>query len=191
MNILRRISNHLFIYPYYRRHFKKFGRKSNLLKPLKIDFPQNISIEDNVLIQEYAWLAAVPLTGATTCHLQIGEGSILGHFNHIFCTQSINIGKQVLTADKVYISDNLHNYTDINLPILMQPISQSQPVKIGDGSWIGENVCILGASIGKGCVIGANAVVLTDIPDYSVAVGVPAKVVKQYNSETKQWEKTF
>ena len=119
MNILRRISNHLFIYPYYRRHFKKFGRKSNLLKPLKIDFPQNISIEDNVLIQEYAWLAAVPLTGATTCHLQIGEGSRLGHFNHIFCTQSINIGKQVLTADKVYISDNLHNYTDINLPILM------------------------------------------------------------------------
>ena len=84
MNILRRISNHLFIYPYYRRHFKKFGRKSNLLKPLKIDFPQNISIEDNVLIQEYAWLAAVPLTGATTCHLRIGEGSVLGHFNHIY-----------------------------------------------------------------------------------------------------------
>ena len=60
-------------------------------------------------------------------------------------------------------------------------------VSIGDGSWIGENVCILGANIGKHSVIGANSVVLQDIPDYCVAVGSPARVVRKYDFETKKW----
>ena len=62
-------------------------------------------------------------------------------------------------------------------------------MEIGEGTWLGEGVCVIGAKIGKGCVIGANAVVTKDIPDYSVAVGSPAKVIKKYNSDTKRWEK--
>jgi acetyltransferase-like isoleucine patch superfamily enzyme len=60
---------------------------------------------------------------------------------------------------------------------------------IGEGSWLGENVCVIGASIGKHCVIGANSVVTKDIPDYSVAVGIPAKVIKKYNFNKCEWEK--
>ena len=66
---------------------------------------------------------------------------------------------------------------------------QNGKVRIGSGSWIGENACILGVIIGKQCVIGANSVVTKDIPDYSVAVGIPAKVIKKYNFETQQWER--
>ena len=62
-------------------------------------------------------------------------------------------------------------------------------VVIGEGSWLGEHVCVIGASIGKNCVIGANSVVTHDVPDYSIAVGVPAKVIKRYNFNSKQWEK--
>ena len=94
-----------------------------------------------------------------------------------------------MTADKVYISDNLHGYEDIHTPIHRQPIVQNGTVEIGEGSWLGENVCVIGANVGKHCVIGANSVVTRNIPDYSVAVGVPARVVKRYNFETKLWEK--
>ena len=94
-----------------------------------------------------------------------------------------------MTADRVYISDNLHSYEDVDKPVLEQPVRQIAPVEIGEGTWLGEGVCVIGAKIGKGCVIGANAVVTKDIPDYSVAVGSPAKVIKKYNSDTKRWEK--
>ena len=68
---------------------------------------------------------------------------------------------------------------DINTPIKEQDISIVSPVVIGEGSWLGENVCVCGASIGKHCVIGANSVVTNDIPDYCVAVGAPARVIKK------------
>ena len=90
-------------------------------------------------------------------------------------------------ADKVFISDASHVFKNVSLPIFSQGMEMVNPVYIGDESWIGENVCIIGAKIGKHCVIGANSVVLHDIPDYSVAVGSPAKVIKKYDFETKEW----
>ncbi|HHQ4611724.1 MULTISPECIES: DapH/DapD/GlmU-related protein [Aeromonas] len=62
-------------------------------------------------------------------------------------------------------------------------------MNIGDNVWIGEGVSIVGASIGRNSVVGANSVVTHDIPEYSVAVGSPARVIKQYNFEMKRWEK--
>ena len=70
-----------------------------------------------------------------------------------------------------------------------QPIIQNGTVEIGERSWLGENVCVLGAIIGKHCVIGANSVVTHDIPDYSVAVGAPAKVIRKYDFSSKEWIK--
>jgi len=181
----------IFISPYYRVSLKEFGSKSRILSPLKIQGKKNIIIGSKVLIQYKTWLAALPLTGfIRDCRLIIGDGCVIGNFNHIFATKSIVFGKNVLTADKVYISDNLHSYIDIDVPILHQRIKQINEVKIGDGSWIGENVCIIGASIGINCVIGANSVVTKDIPDYSVAVGAPAIIVKRYNLELKTWLRT-
>ena len=99
------------------------------------------------------------------------------------------ISNDVLISDKVYISDNLHNYKDINIPIKNQNIIDKGTVIIGKHTWLGENVCVIGASVGKHCVIGANSVVLKDIPDYSIAVGSPARVIKKYNKNTNVWEK--
>jgi acetyltransferase-like isoleucine patch superfamily enzyme len=61
---------------------------------------------------------------------------------------------------------------------------------IGDGAWLGENVCVIGASVGKQSVVGANSVVMQDIPDYCVAVGTPAKIIKRYSFEKKEWLRT-
>ncbi len=176
----------LFIYPF---QFKHFGKKSRIDKPLRIEGKQFIEIEDHVYVQPYTWLACQPLTGCSNPTLKLGKGVVIGNFNHIYATQSIVIEDYVLTADKVYISDNLHGYGNPEIPILQQPIRQIGEVRIGEGSWLGENVCVIGASIGKHCTIGANSVVTHDIPDYCVAVGAPARVIKQYNFETKQWEK--
>lgn len=178
----------IFSYFFWKRKLKNFGKGSFIDRPLHID-GVNISIGNNVFIQYKSWLAAMPLTDCKKPILQIENGSVIGHFNEIYATRKIIIQKNVLTADRVYISDNLHGYKDISIPIIKQKIVQNgNGVVIGEGSWIGVGVAIIGASIGKHCIIGANSVVTHDIPDYCVAVGVPAKVIKQYNFETQTWE---
>jgi acetyltransferase-like isoleucine patch superfamily enzyme len=175
---------------YYSWIFSKYGTDSIIISPLHIHCPSNIEIGNNVTVQYKTWLAAVPHTGAEKCLLKIGNGCSIGHLNHIYATKRIVLEDYVLTADKVFISDNLHDYKDITTPVLKQPVIQNGEVVIGYGSWLGENVCVLGAKIGKQCVIGANSVVTDDIPNYCVAAGVPAKIIKRYNFDTKQWEKT-
>ena len=115
----------------------------------------------------------------------------IGHYAHIIAMHSMTIEQNVLIADKVFISDCTHSYEDINKPVIRQEVKELSPVVIGEGSWIGENVCICGASVGKHCVIGANSVVTSDIPDYSVAVGSPARVVKKYDLNSNEWKKVI
>ena len=193
MLILKKINGLLYnlvMAPYYGFCLGGFGKSSKILKPTAIDGPKRIFIGDKVLISYYGWLAAVPHTGNQQCKLSIGDGTYIGRFCHIYATSKIGIGKKVLMADKVYISDNLHGHTDIDIAVIDQPIVQANEVTIGDGSWLGENVCIIGASIGKHCVIGANAVVTKNIPDHCIATGIPAKIIKRFNFETKAWQKT-
>ena len=171
---------------YYKRIFAYVHKNASINSPLHIDGPYNMYI-GNIHVGYKTWLAAMPLTDAAKCKLTISDGCILGHFNHIYATGELIIEKNVLTADRVYISDNLHGYENVELPILEQPIKQNGHVVIGEGSWLGENVCVVGASVGKHCVIGANSVVTKDIPDYCVAVGIPAKVIKRYDFESGKW----
>ena len=178
---------YLVMFPIYYCRFKKLGRKTRIKNPLKIQGYENIEIGSNVHVAQHTWLAALPHTHSKTCELIIGDGTNIGNFNHIYATNSIIIGRSVLTADKVYITDNLHSFENINVPIMNQPIKQISSVVIGDGSWLGENVCIIGAKIGRNCVIGANSVVTKDIPDYCVAFGAPAKIIKYYDLQLQQW----
>lgn len=192
IDLFQRFIRHISIVFYSicnRKRFGAYGKDVVVIKPLQIDGYENIYLGDGVQVLEGVWLAAVPLTGEEKTTLVIQSGTSIGHYNHIYATSSITIEKNVLTADKVYISDNLHSYEDITIPIIQQPIKQCKAVIIGEGSWIGEHACIIGASIGKHCVIGSNAVVTNDIPDYSVAVGVPARVIKRYNPTNKSWER--
>lgn len=174
----------------WRIALNSFGNKSQIISPLSLDGKANISIGNKVYVGYKTWLAALPLTGEKCCRLELQDGVTIGHFNHIYATKKIVLEKDVLTADRVYISDNLHGYSDIHIPIRKQSIVQHGEVVVGEGSWLGENVCILGAKIGKHCVIGANCVVTKDIPDYCVAVGMPARIIKRYDFVTQTWCKT-
>jgi acetyltransferase-like isoleucine patch superfamily enzyme len=180
---------YLFRYPFYKLILGGIGKGAKLIKPT-LTGGKRIFIGSNVYVNTGAWLACAPLTGHTDCKIIIGEGTYIGRFSHIYATLKIEIGSKVLMADKVYIADNQHRYEDIKLPVISQPIKQTQAVVIADGAWLGENVCIIGASIGKNSVVAANSVVTRNIPDYCMAAGAPAVIIKRYNREKGQWEKT-
>jgi acetyltransferase-like isoleucine patch superfamily enzyme len=117
----------------------------------------------------------------------IGNNSLIGMGNTII--GPIQIGNNVIFAQNIVASALNHEYRDPNQPILAQPILKS-PIVVEDDCWIAANAVITsGVRIGKHSVIAAGAVVTKDIPPYSVAVGNPAKVLKQYNFETKEWER--
>jgi acetyltransferase-like isoleucine patch superfamily enzyme len=173
------------IYPFF---FERFGARSRILRPIRIDGSRNISIGTEVFINNFAWLETIRAFSAQP-RLAIGDGVYIGNSSHIIATHSIEIGQKVLIADRVYIADYIHGYESVHIPIGAQDLVPRKPVSIGDGSWIGENVVIIGAKIGRNCVVGANAVVTADIPDYCIAVGVPARVTRHWNAVRMQWEK--
>jgi len=188
-SLLERIVYRLLFFPIYKIRLGSIGRGSRLRRPM-LSGASRIFIGKNVYIRNNGWLAAEPVTGESQCRLTIGDGTYVGNACHFFASSSIEIGKKVLFADKVYVSDNVHSFEDPTIPVIDQPVRQLNKVKIDDGAWIGENVCIIGASVGKNSVVGANSVVNKDIPDYCVAVGAPAKIIKRYDFENKSWKKT-
>lgn len=125
--------------------------------------------------------------------LTIGEGFRSNSHLHIGVVSSVTIGKNVLVASAVYISDHSHGAygslgpSDPRTTPLSRPLV-SAPVEIGDNVWLGEKVAVLpGVRIGHGVVVGAGAVVTKDVPDYCIVAGVPARVIKRYDFEQQQW----
>jgi lipopolysaccharide O-acetyltransferase len=123
--------------------------------------------------------------------LKIGTDCQFNDYVHIGVVNSVQIGNNVLIASKVFITD--HNHGDfagdpeINLPVAKRKLV-SEPVFIGDNVWLGEGVMIMpGVTIGPNSIIGAGSVVTKDINENSIAVGVPAKVIKEYDATTNKW----
>ena len=119
----------------------------------------------------------------TPVKISIGDGCMFGPDMHITAVNSIRIGKNVRTGKSVLISDNSHgDPKDMalrNIAPNARPIYSKGAIVIGDNVWIGEKAAILaGVTIGEGAIIGANAVVTKNIPPYSIAAGIPARIIK-------------
>ena len=126
----------------------------------------------------------------------LGNRIQLNDYVHISAMKSVTIGNDVLVASHVYISDNSHgSYKGDNNDAspYERPVKRpyyASPVKIGNRVWLGEGVIVLpGVTIGDGAVIGAHSIVNKDIPANCIAVGSPAKVVKQWDDVLQRWEK--
>lgn len=99
----------------------------------------------------------------------------------------ITIGNRVNISQNVVLIGLDHNYQDIYKGIIEQGVTTS-PIHIGEDTIIGANTIVLsGINIGRHCFIGAGSLVNKDIPDYTVAVGNPVKIIKKYDFETNQW----
>ena len=112
--------------------------------------------------------------------LIIGDGVSFNYYCHVGCINKIVIGNHVMVGSYVLITDHSHGELErTSVPVAKRKLLSKGPVIIEDNVWIGEHACIMpGVTIGEGSIIGANAVVTHDVPPFSVAVGVPARVVK-------------
>jgi acetyltransferase-like isoleucine patch superfamily enzyme/glycosyltransferase involved in cell wall biosynthesis len=123
--------------------------------------------------------------------LTISDGCQIGKNLTISVANKVFIDKHVIMASNVYISDCGHAYEDISQPIRFQGASSTtNKVYVGEGTWLGVNSVIVGnVRIGRGSVIGANTFVNKDVPDFSVAVGNPAKIIKMFDPSSMNWIK--
>lgn len=150
--------------------------------------PQCIHFGKNVGIGKYTYfLPCTSYNGVTySPTIIIGDNCWIGIRNSFAAIERIEIGKNVLFAGYVHITDHSHGYEDITQPILKQKLISKGPVVIEDDCWIGFGSEILsGVHIGKHSIIAAHAVVTKNVPAYSIAAGNPARIVKKYNFETK------
>jgi len=156
-----------------RSAFGSFGRHSTICPPFRCRSTERIHIADHVYVGAGSWLetheggelilrSGVKLVGRVT----------------IVAYGRVELDEDVLVAAGVYISDVSHTYSDPDLAIRRQGTTAPKPVHIGAGAWLAQNAVVLpGVTIGARAVVGANAVVRHDVPDGSVAVGVPARVI--------------
>ena len=172
------------------RKFKYFGPGAALLYPQGVLYNERyIEIGDGTMIGPNTCVTAgmAPTQVMPTDPvISIGKRCIIGRGSHIIGHWSITIGDDIQTGPYVYITDQNHQYEDLDTPIGRQwPVEAA--VTIGSGSWIGTQVTILpGTTIGEHVVVGAGSVVHGTFPDRCVIAGVPAKIIKRYR-EGEGW----
>ncbi len=179
----------------YRSILGKVGSGCLIERDVRLEIPTRIFLNDRVFIGENCWISSGSIDGeivfgnntfiAHRCTLRGHGGKIfIGEHVHISRNSYINgagdveIGKDTLFGPNVVIASGGHNFEDLNLPIRLQGDEKAK-IRIENDVWLGANVCVMpGVFIGKGAVVGAGAVVTKDLPPYSVAAGVPAKIIR-------------
>jgi len=181
---------------FYPLLFKKVGKGVSFGKSVTIRHPHKISIEDDVVIDDYCVLDAKGLNNNgiyISKNVFVGRGSILsckngdiileknvniGFNSEIFSGSKVVIGENTLIAAYVYIIGGGHDYSRVDIPISEQE-KPSHGIKIEKNCWIGAGAEVFdNVTIGEDTIIGAGAVVSKDIPAFSIAAGIPARVAK-------------
>jgi len=181
---------------FYPLLFKKVGKRVSFGKSVTIRHPHKISIEDDVVIDDYCVLDAKGLNNNgiyISKNVFVGRGSILsckngdiileknvniGFNSEIFSGSKVVVGENTLIAAYVYIIGGGHDYSRVDIPISDQE-KPSYGIKIEKNCWIGAGAEVFdNVTIGEDTIIGAGAVVSKDIPAFSIAAGIPARVAK-------------
>ena len=188
---------------FYRFLFKSFGKGAAFGRSVSLKHPGKISIGRRCIIDEYCSLSAQgdensaiilgeevllgrsTVLGTRNGVVQIGDFSNIGANCRIGTTSRVRFGTHVLLAANCYIGGAQHRFDRTDIPIMRQGYESKGGVEIEDDVWLGAGVTVLdGVRIGTGCVVGAGSIVTKDLPPYSVAIGIPARVVA--NRQEKQ-----
>lgn len=168
------------------KSFIRFGKAVTLGKHVVIDgmSREGVVIGDGVNIGPYTVIEASGIITNLGKGIRVGEHSGIGGFSFIGGAGGVVIGKNVIMGQCVSFHPENHVFSHTDIPIRLQGVTR-QGIKVDDDCWIGAKVTFLdGADVGRGCVIGAGAVVRGVIPPYSIAVGVPARVIKSRKEGT-------
>ena len=134
-----------------------------------------LAIGSGTLLEPGCWI-----TMAESARIEIGEGCFLNMGVMLAAQERIEIGDHVMFANGCFVGDAAHRFDDPEKPITWQGFTSKGPVRIGSNCWFGANCVVTsGVEIGERCVIGANSVVTEDLPDFSIAAGAPAKVLRR------------
>lgn len=191
LNLISNVIHQRDVYlPWYKKSFGNFGENTVINYPANITFRENIYIGDNTTILNNSRINIYNYLTGQNSKVKIGSNCYIAYNISILAGGNIIIGDKVLIASNVLISSENHGMSpESQIPYMDQPLS-CKDVEIGDGSWLGEKVCILpGVQIGKKCIVGAGSVVTKNVPDFCIAAGNPAKIIKKYNFDLHKWEK--
>jgi len=173
----------------WRSKMRSFGTGSYIDGPRWLVNPGAMEIGAHVRIWHHARLEAICSMPDVT-RLKIGDRCVIQPYVHIGAAHRVTLGKHVMIASNVFITDHDHDMSNPMEPATANNGLDTAPVHIGDYTWLGEKVTILkGVTIGERSVIGAGALVTSDIPAMSIAVGLPARVIRRFDPDTGQWGK--
>lgn len=174
---------------FYRFMFRSIGHKSVIYRPMFICNADCIEIADHVSIRDGVRLEVVRDIWGRVPSLTIGSNTLIEQNVQIVCHHRVAIGRDVSITGHCAIVDVTHPFQDINAGNIGTHLANDDAfVEIGDGAFLGYGTVILpNVRIGKRAVIGANSVVTQDVPDFSIAAGAPARVVKVYSHELQRW----
>lgn len=159
-----------------REAFVRWPVHGNVLSALR---EGRLEIGPHVLLEPGVWI-----TAPGSARVRIGGGTFLNLGVMVAAKELVEIGKHCMFANHCFISDAGHRFDDPNLPVPWQGFVSKGPTRVGDNVWCGSGVVITsGVSVGERCVIGANSVVTADIPPRSIAVGAPARVLREIEYE--------
>jgi len=155
-----------------RRAFVRWPVHGNVLEALR---EGRLELGEHTLFEPNVWI-----TAPEQARVRIGSDTFLNQGVMVAAHELVEIGDHCMFANGCFIADANHRFEDLETPITWQGFTTKGPTRIGDNVWCGANVVITsGVTVGERCVIGANSVVLEDLPPYSIAAGVPARVLRE------------
>lgn len=183
----------------YPKLFKKCGRRPAIGRGVVIRVPKAISLGSGVLVDDYATLdvrgressieiqdrvsiGRFSTIAAKHGSIVLSNGCNIGSYCRIATNSKVIVGESVLVGAYCYVGPGNHTESSDGAPLISQPMDIRGGVEIGEHAWLGARVTVLdGVKIGKHAIIGAHSLVTEDVPDWAVAVGTPAKVIKMRN----------
>ena len=172
-----------------RKFYLKVGSNSFISNTVQILGLKNILIGCNTTIGDNS-LITINNRSDASVKLIIGDNVYIGRNNFFTVGDVMTIGDYCIFGNNCSFISSNHNFSNPMMPYALSGATDSNKIEIGLNCWLGYNVSIIGSvKIGHGSIIGANSVVLKDVPPFSIAVGNPAKVIKVFNFNLNVWEK--
>ena len=172
------------------KSYGKIGNNSHIYNPYVVSHPQNVFVGDNTTILDNVEIRMYPERTGHSSVVEIGNHCYAREDLTLLGAGDIIIGDGCVIAKGVSILSHNHGMDPESKEYYSDQLLLWYRTEIGEGCWIGERAIVLpGKKIGKKCIIGAGAVVSHNIPDYSIAVGNPAKVIKTWSFTEHKWVK--